>query len=158
GARHPGEGRGQALPAGAEAAQGDPGGHARRPGALPMTDPSSQPDLLARLAEEFAERYRRGERPCPGAYADRHPELAADIRELFPALVALEQFGPVEGPAAAPHSQADAGDGAVPRRLGDFRIVREVGRGGMGVVYEAVQLSLNRRVALKVLPFAATLD
>src|SRR5262249_19020911 len=42
--------------------------------------------------------------------------------------------------------------------LGDFRLIREIGRGGMGVVYEAEQLSLGRRVAVKVLPFAATLD
>ena len=44
------------------------------------------------------------------------------------------------------------------QQLGDFRLIRELGRGGMGVVYEAEQISLGRRVALKVLPFAALAD
>src|SRR5207253_1255433 len=53
---------------------------------------------------------------------------------------------------------AAAGDGVPANPLGDFQIIREIGRGGMGIVYEALQLSLGRRVALKVLPFAATFD
>src|SRR6266487_2074503 len=49
-------------------------------------------------------------------------------------------------------------ESATAKPLGDFKLIREIGRGGMGVVYEAVQLSLGRRVALKVLPFAAAYD
>jgi serine/threonine protein kinase len=105
--------------------------------------------LLNQLAEEFAERYRRGERPALREYIDRHPALADDIRDLFPALVAVEQVKEDRRDVPEP-----AAGGPLPplQRLGDYRIVREVGRGGMGVVYEAEQISLGRCVALKVLP------
>ena len=72
----------------------------------------------------------------------------------------VHQAAPLAGPLSAdwPRASGDAQDAAAANPLGDFRIVREIGRGGMGIVYEAVQLSLARRVALKVLPFAATFD
>ena len=54
-------------------------------------DSSERYVLLNHLAEEFAERYRRGERPALQEYIDRHPKLADDIREFFPTLVEMEQ-------------------------------------------------------------------
>src|SRR5262245_38158950 len=104
--------------------------------------------LLNRLADEFAARHRAGERPALQEYCDRHPELADDIRALFPALAELERAKADAGPELAVEA---AGDPPV-TRLGDFRLLREVGRGGMGVVYEAEQVSLGRRVAIKLLP------
>jgi serine/threonine protein kinase len=106
------------------------------------------------LAEEFLERRRRGEEPPIGEYVDRHPDLADEIREVFPAMLMVEDVAVADeslhsgGGAAPPGGPAPATLG----RLGDFRIIREVGRGGMGVVYEAEQISLGRHVALKVLP------
>jgi serine/threonine protein kinase len=110
--------------------------------------------LLARLADEFAARYRAGERPALQEYIDRYPELAADIRELLPAMVEIEQV-------KEDHQEAgkEAAAPAPPalQQLVDFRIIREVGKGGMGIVYEAEQVSLGRHVALKVMePFICT--
>jgi serine/threonine protein kinase/Flp pilus assembly protein TadD len=117
-------------------------------------DRASVESLMAQVAEEFLERLDRGERPEIEAYAARYPQVAAFIRQMFPALEVMRQAR-LE-PAADADAEEPAGHG--PGCLGDFCILREVGRGGMGVVYEAEQLSLKRRVALKVLPFAATLD
>jgi hypothetical protein len=119
-----------------------------------MTGSGSAHDPLGQLADEFLERCRRGEQPALTEYTARHPELAEQIRELFPALVLMEDVRPgpqtAAGPAGAPRAEGP------PRRLGEYRLVREIGRGGMGIVYEAEQESLGRRVALKVLPPGAT--
>ncbi len=113
-----------------------------------MPEASEQHDL-GQLAEEFVSRRRQGERATIEEYAAEYPDLAEEIRDLFPTVIELEQLKVHKvfssgGPAAS--------IGPVPlHQLGDFRIIREIGRGGMGVVYEAEQESLHRRVALKVL-------
>src|SRR3954453_24211161 len=88
------------------------------------------------LAEEFAARFRRGERPSLQEYIDRCPELADPIRELFPALIEVERAD-VEHQAEREKAPAAATDAPLPlSQVGDYRVLREVGRGGMGVVYE----------------------
>jgi serine/threonine protein kinase len=113
----------------------------------PTGQASAKYEILDRLADDFAERLRRGETPSIKEYIDRHPELAADINELLPALVEIAHAEKGRRETGPEPAQA-------PQQLGDYRLLREIGRGGMGVVYEAEQISLTRRVALKVLASA----
>lgn len=110
--------------------------------------------FVGSIADEFTNRLNRGEQPLVDEYLERYPDLAPILAQVLPMLEAVRQ--------CVPDAAADQPDFCVDeeesRRLGDFRIVREIGRGGMGVVYEAEQISLRRQVALKVLPFAGVLD
>ncbi|MCA9175418.1 MAG: serine/threonine protein kinase [Planctomycetales bacterium] len=111
---------------------------------MPTSDDSR--DLIEVLGEDFTRRLRRGEHPSVEEYAEQYPSRAEDIRELLPTIAALEQIRGTQGT----DSRLLAHD--CPSQLGDFRLLKEIGRGGMGVVYEAEQISLGRTVAVKVLP------
>ena len=114
-----------------------------------MSDATTERHCVEVLATEFVMRQRQGECPTIEEYVALYPELADEIRMVLPTITALEtlkasQQRAVDGRATLAGTQLE--------QLGDFRIVREIGRGGMGIVYEAEQVSLSRRVAVKVLP------
>jgi len=121
-----------------------------------MSSPRELPPELDRIAEEFVERARKGEHPSIDEYVQRYPDYEDGIREVFPLLSAIEGAKPPSGSG----SLGRVAKGVDPeiKSLGDHRLIRVIGRGGMGVVYEAEEETLGRRVALKVLPPRSMLD
>jgi WD40 repeat protein/serine/threonine protein kinase len=119
-----------------------------------LLEDASVEALLGHVADEFTQRLNSGEQLDMEEYAERYPQIAALLRQILPELqlirVPVSDPAPPSGFAGSPQDEHGC--------LGDFRILREIGRGGMGVVYEAEQISLGRRVALKILPFVAALD
>jgi serine/threonine protein kinase len=123
-----------------------------------MSKTGTKSEIVLGLAEQFLERYRQGERPSLREYIDRHPELAEDIREVFPAMALMENIAVVSEPAQDSPKAPSAPEAVPLQQLGDYRLIRTIGHGGMGIVYEAEQVSLGRHVALKVLPRKMLVD
>jgi serine/threonine-protein kinase len=129
-----------------------------------MSGSDSGADPLARLADEFLERMRQGERPALSEYTARHPELAEQIREVFSALLVMEDVrpgppsaadaeghdGPTERPDAFRHART-LGPLALPAAGDRYQLLEEIGRGGMGAVLRARDPHLGRDLAVKVM-------
>lgn len=121
---------------------------------------SADRDPLDLLAEEYARLCREGTAPSVEEYAGRYPELAVEIRLLLPTVAFLER-GKQQGGSPAMglgSGEMAALNGLHFQHLGENRVIREIGRGGMGIVYEAIQEPLGRKVAVKVLPRHAHCD
>lgn len=119
----------------------------------PSSDNDRNPVDL--LADDFAERIRAGETPAIEDYVRQHPELESEIRAVFPTIARIEKASRVQlsnaGSQNALSSNSQAAVELNLDKLGDFKIIRQIGQGGMGIVYEALQVSLQRHVALKVI-------
>jgi hypothetical protein len=116
----------------------------------------SDDSQIGKILESYLQSLERGDSPSIDELLTQHPDLADQLEPSLRKLAALHQMADrLQSPETAdPLADLIGQDGT----LGDYRIIRELGRGGMGIVYEAQQISLARRVALKVLPFAAVLD
>jgi serine/threonine protein kinase len=111
---------------------------------------------VLRAVEEYLAALEAGRAPGRDAFLGRHAAIAARLGDYLDGLDLIHRAGSAAWQSAGSNADAEDLSGAEP--LGDFLLGREIGRGGMGVVYEALQCSLNRKVALKALPFAAALD
>ena len=110
-------------------------------------------EQLALLLADLTDRVQAGEAVDIAAACSEHPDLAGELRELWGAVMIANVAGSSElqatvdsAPQDGPLLKLD-----LPCRFGDYELLEEIGRGGMGIVYRARQVSLNREVALKMI-------
>ncbi|MFT5304170.1 MAG: serine/threonine protein kinase/tetratricopeptide (TPR) repeat protein [Mariniblastus sp.] len=110
----------------------------------------SDPEKLELVVEQFTRRIRDGEHPAISEYQDQHPELKDEIEDLLASVAMIEQLK--SSPSQPPSDRRSLNEVSGLKRIGDYEVVGEIGRGGMGIVFEAIHESLGRRVAIKVMP------
>ena len=127
-------------------------------------------EAIDRIYEEFLDKKRAGESPDPGEYLERFPRYRQELVRQFELHTAIEDG--MLGKLVSSDAGTDISSGITKSdlpiggadepiqclTLGGFRLRREIGRGAMGIVYEAEQISLRRTVAVKILPALAALD
>jgi serine/threonine protein kinase len=128
---------------------------------LEPSNGAADEERLGEAVASYLEAVEAGDTPDRGQWLARYADIAGELAEFF------ADQDQVERDTAGLRAVAQKVVGSFGRvatweggtgTLGDFRILRPLGRGGMGIVYEAEQVSLGRKVALKVLPFAGALD
>ena len=93
---------------------------------------------IDKIVDSFSARLEKGEKPSIEEYEQKYPHLAERIEAVLPALVVLDNVD------SQPASRKLAVDDSIPEVLGDYQIVQEVGRGGMGIVFEAQHATMRR--------------
>ncbi len=154
----------EAIGISCSAADSDPRGSDAAPVSSHLvTSPSRPPDdpfahtldpVLIELADEFSRRTLSGEAVDVDELIAAHPEKAEAFRKILPILQGLAELEPAD----AENGEADVHRPTEGKSFADFHVIREIGRGGMGIVYEARQASLGRTVALKILHLAVAVD
>ena len=122
---------------------------------MPIATDQADEDLEAVLAN-YLRAAEEGRAPERMELLARHPDLAPELAAFFAGQERLTRLAaPLRDAVSAAQQSTIEDKLAEGGRLGDFHLLREVGRGGMGIVYEAEQISLGRKVALKICPLPA---
>jgi serine/threonine protein kinase/tetratricopeptide (TPR) repeat protein len=122
---------------------------------LSYSSRNQKESCLDKLVEEICEQVHAGNLAPLDHWINQYPEIADRLRVIYPTVVAMADWSESGLPCDI-HSEGATALGG--REIGDFHILQQIGRGGMGVVYEAQQLSIPRKVAVKILPLASLVD